>query len=128
MRILRPILRPVLTKNEIACQDRLGTNTRKELKVERKRWRFLYAGEMGLVTSQRSNELSFLHVHDGGLIGLDYACAHGESCRWFPCLPALPAWLSGLPALPALLACLGACVQCWPDVDFMLLLTHADSC
>jgi hypothetical protein len=40
-------------------------------------------GEMGIVTSQRSNELSFIHVHDGGLIGLDV--------RWSrpPCLAAL---------------------------------------
>ena len=35
-------------------------------------------GEMGVVTSQRSHELSLLHVHDGGLIGLDNACVHGE--------------------------------------------------
>jgi hypothetical protein len=75
----------------IICQDRLGTNTRR---VEEKLfWAVLYAGEMGLVTSQRSNELSFLHVHDGGLIGLDNACVHGASCREFSCLPGLP----GLP-------------------------------
>ena len=72
-------------------------------------WLFLYAGEMGVVTSQRSNELSFLHVHDGGLIGLDNACVHGESCRWFSCLPAASPGLR-------LLACLAACVQRWPDM------------
>ena len=36
-------------------------------------------GEMGIVTSQRSNELSYLHVHDGGLIGLDHACVHADN-------------------------------------------------
>eukprot|EP01043_Picozoa_sp_COSAG02_P027513 COSAG02_NODE_1628_length_11586_cov_3.954644_5_plen_729_part_00 len=36
-------------------------------------------GEMGVVTSQRSNELSYLHVHDGGLIGLDNACVHADN-------------------------------------------------
>ena len=36
-------------------------------------------GEMGLVTSQRSNEVSFVHVHDGGLIGLDNACIHADN-------------------------------------------------
>eukprot|EP01052_Picozoa_sp_SAG31_P009854 SAG31_NODE_527_length_14452_cov_4.274925_8_plen_156_part_00 len=35
-------------------------------------------GEMGVVTSQRSNTLSYLHVHDGGLIGLDNACVVSE--------------------------------------------------
>eukprot|EP01050_Picozoa_sp_SAG11_P008980 SAG11_NODE_819_length_7017_cov_3.801821_1_plen_396_part_00 len=36
-------------------------------------------GEMGIVTSQLSNELSYLHVHDGGLIGLDNACVHADN-------------------------------------------------
>ena len=36
-------------------------------------------GEMGIVTSQRSNEISYTHVYDGGLIGLDHACVHADN-------------------------------------------------
>jgi hypothetical protein len=36
-------------------------------------------GEMGIVTSQRSNEISYVHVYDGGLIGLDNACIHADN-------------------------------------------------
>ena len=36
-------------------------------------------GEMGIVASQRSHELGYLHVHDGGLIGLDHACVHADN-------------------------------------------------
>lgn len=36
-------------------------------------------GNAGIVTSQLSNEISFVHVHDGGLIGNDDACVHADN-------------------------------------------------
>ena len=34
---------------------------------------------MGILTSQRSNEIALVHVHDGGLVGLDSACLHADN-------------------------------------------------
>lgn len=36
-------------------------------------------GECGILTSQRSNEISYSHVHDGGLTGLDSAGIHADN-------------------------------------------------
>lgn len=36
-------------------------------------------GEMGILTSQRSNEIAFTHVHHTGLIGLDSAALHADN-------------------------------------------------
>ena len=34
---------------------------------------------MGILTSQRSNEVSYCHVHHVGLIGLDSAALHADN-------------------------------------------------
>lgn len=36
-------------------------------------------GEMGILTSQRSNEIGYTHVHDVGIIGLDSAGLHADN-------------------------------------------------
>eukprot|EP00729_Bicosta_minor_P026990 gene26990-13786_t len=43
-------------------------------------------GNAGIVTSQLSNEISYSHVYDGGLIGNDDACVHADNSGT-PCQP-----------------------------------------